>query len=118
LSTPGELFTGARQGARLWHIRKGLYTAVAGNRPSGTTALLEDIAVPVEGLLATCEALVDLFSTPGAQPCRLDRLTTIAGARWYRGSVARYEPFRVEDVEPAADARRLGLWLASSMPTT
>ncbi len=40
--------------AALWHIRKGLYTAVAGARPSGTTALLEDIAVPVEQLLATC----------------------------------------------------------------
>ncbi|MEI9907060.1 MAG: hypothetical protein WDO06_03345 [Actinomycetota bacterium] len=30
----------------LWKARKGLYAAVAGNRPSGTTALLEDIAVP------------------------------------------------------------------------
>ncbi|WP_169581990.1 MULTISPECIES: FAD-binding and (Fe-S)-binding domain-containing protein [Microbacterium] len=47
--------------ARLWHIRKGLFTAVAGARPSGTTALLEDIAVPVDRLLATCAGLTELF---------------------------------------------------------
>lgn len=48
--------------AGLWHIRKGLYTLVAGNRPAGTTALLEDIAVPVERLRPTCEALNELFA--------------------------------------------------------
>jgi D-lactate dehydrogenase len=48
--------------AALWHIRKGLYPTVAGARPSGTTALLEDIAVPVGALLETCEELVALFS--------------------------------------------------------
>jgi FAD/FMN-containing dehydrogenase/Fe-S oxidoreductase len=44
------------QGRRdaLWHIRKGLYAAVAESRPSGTTALLEDIAVPVDRLRAAC----------------------------------------------------------------
>jgi D-lactate dehydrogenase len=46
---------------RLWSIRKGLYTSVAGSRPSGTTALLEDIAVPVEALLPTCSELTTLF---------------------------------------------------------
>lgn len=51
--------------AALWHIRKGLYAAVAGARPSGTTALLEDIAVPVERLLPTCQALVALFERHG-----------------------------------------------------
>jgi D-lactate dehydrogenase len=45
----------------LWHIRKGLYAAIAGARPSGTTALLEDIAVPVDQLLTTCERLTELF---------------------------------------------------------
>ncbi|RQX15874.1 FAD-binding oxidoreductase, partial [Micromonospora chalcea] len=47
--------------AALWHIRKGLYAAVAGARPSGTTALLEDIAVPVEALAGTCASLAELF---------------------------------------------------------
>ena len=41
--------TAAIRGA-LWHIRKGLYATIAGARPSGTTALLEDIAVPVDRL--------------------------------------------------------------------
>ncbi|MEO7233797.1 MAG: FAD-binding oxidoreductase, partial [Lapillicoccus sp.] len=42
--------------ARLWHTRKGLYATVAGARPKGTTALLEDIVVPVPELLPTCES--------------------------------------------------------------
>lgn len=49
----------------LWHVRKGLYPAVAGARPSGTTALLEDIAVPVANLLPACEALEALFARHG-----------------------------------------------------
>jgi D-lactate dehydrogenase len=49
----------------LWHIRKGLYAAVAENRPSGTTALLEDIAVPVDRLRAACEGLIALFAAHG-----------------------------------------------------
>lgn len=48
--------------ADLWGIRKGLYASVAGSRPSGTTAILEDIAVPVERLLPTCDALAGLFA--------------------------------------------------------
>ena len=49
----------------LWHIRKGLYAAVAESRPSGTTALLEDIAVPVGRLRAACEGLIALFAAHG-----------------------------------------------------
>lgn len=51
--------------AQMWHIRKGLYATVAGNRPSGTTALLEDVAVPVSELLATCQELIALFAKHG-----------------------------------------------------
>lgn len=51
--------------ATLWHFRKGLYAAIAGARPPGTTALLEDIAVPVEQLATTCAALQDLFARQG-----------------------------------------------------
>ncbi|MGV9291282.1 FAD-binding and (Fe-S)-binding domain-containing protein [Streptomyces sp. NPDC003719] len=51
--------------ARLWHLRKGLYTAVAGARRPGTTALLEDIAVPMERLTRTCEGLTGLFDRHG-----------------------------------------------------
>src|SRR6185312_3601186 len=48
--------------AALWHIRKGLYASVAGARPSGTTALLEDVAVPVPALADLCDELIALFS--------------------------------------------------------
>jgi len=51
--------TGAR--SALWHLRKGLYASVAGARPQGTTALLEDIVVPVPALARTCTALEGLF---------------------------------------------------------
>lgn len=46
----------------LWHARKGLYAAVAGNRPSGTTAILEDIAVPMEALHETTIALGEMLT--------------------------------------------------------
>ncbi|MGX9901400.1 FAD-binding and (Fe-S)-binding domain-containing protein [Arthrobacter sp. SA17] len=51
--------------ASLWRIRKGLYATIAGSRPSGTTALLEDIAVPVAALSETCAGLTRLFKIHG-----------------------------------------------------
>ncbi len=63
--TTSALSSDARTRAQLWHLRKGLFTAVAGSRPSGTTALLEDVAVPVERLKATCEGLIALFEREG-----------------------------------------------------
>jgi D-lactate dehydrogenase len=65
LSGTAELSPDPKTRAALWHIRKGLYATVAGNRPSGTTALLEDIAVPVPALLDTCKRLVQLFNRHG-----------------------------------------------------
>ena len=65
LAVAPRLTTDAAERAALWHVRKGLYTAVAGARPSGTTALLEDIVVPVDRLLATCERLIELFAEHG-----------------------------------------------------
>ncbi|AWB81373.1 FAD-binding oxidoreductase [Corynebacterium yudongzhengii] len=47
--------------ARAWSFRKGLYAQVAGARPAGTTALLEDVAVPVDKLADTCQHLSELF---------------------------------------------------------
>ncbi len=47
--------------AALWHVRKGIYPAIAGARPSGTTALLEDVVVPLGRLQETCERLLQLF---------------------------------------------------------
>ena len=65
LARPAELSRDAQIRTRLWHIRKGLYATVAGARPSGTTALLEDIAVPVPALLDTCRELTALFDRYG-----------------------------------------------------
>jgi D-lactate dehydrogenase len=65
LAVPAVLDRDPATRAAMWHIRKGLYTAVAGARPSGTTALLEDIAVPVGSLLATCSELTGLFDKHG-----------------------------------------------------
>ncbi len=65
LSTPAGLTRDAAAREALWHIRKGLYAAVAGARPSGTTALLEDIAVPVPALARTCAELTALMDRHG-----------------------------------------------------
>ena len=46
---------------RLWRARKGLYALVAGARPRGTSALLEDVAVPMNRLAATCSGLSQLL---------------------------------------------------------
>jgi D-lactate dehydrogenase len=62
---PADLTADPRARARLWHTRKGLYATVAEARPSGTTALLEDIVVPVPALLDTCERLTGLFAKHG-----------------------------------------------------
>ena len=61
LSTPTKFTQELRTRNDLWHVRKTLYAAVAGARPSGTTALLEDIAVPVSQVANTCESLTSLF---------------------------------------------------------
>ncbi|MEV4071846.1 FAD-binding and (Fe-S)-binding domain-containing protein [Nonomuraea fuscirosea] len=62
LSVPARLGRQAGVRAALWHIRKGLYASVAGARPSGTTALLEDVAVPVPVLADLCDDLTELFA--------------------------------------------------------
>jgi D-lactate dehydrogenase len=61
LTAPAALTGDAATRASLWHLRKGLYATVAGDRPSGTTALLEDVVVPVADLLDTCIGLTGLF---------------------------------------------------------
>ena len=61
LESPFKLTTDAAERATLWHIRKGLFSTVASDRPSGTSALLEDVVVPVDRLGDTCVALTELF---------------------------------------------------------
>ena len=57
-----ELSQEAKVRSELWYARKGLYAAVAGNRPSGTTAILEDIAVPMAALHETTMQLRELLN--------------------------------------------------------
>lgn len=65
LTAPLELSAEPARRTRAWAFRKGLYASVAGARPSGTTALLEDIAVPVAALADTCRSLQVLFDRYG-----------------------------------------------------
>ncbi|MFD9665041.1 FAD-binding and (Fe-S)-binding domain-containing protein [Rhodococcus sp. NPDC059968] len=65
LTRPGTFTSDPDKRAALWRVRKGLYTSVAGSRPAGTSALLEDIVVPLDRLLPTCERLVDLLHEHG-----------------------------------------------------
>lgn len=67
LPEPADFSSDAKVRKQLWHLRKGLYTSVAGARPSGTTALLEDVVVPVPVLGSTCVALGKLFDQYGYQ---------------------------------------------------
>ena len=62
LTAVPELTSDSRARAALWRIRKGLYATIAGARPTGTTALLEDIAVPVAKLSDVCAGLTQLFA--------------------------------------------------------
>ena len=62
---PVRLTSDAAARAALWRVRKGLYAAVAGARPSGTTALLEDVVVPVGRLADTCRELTALIAAAG-----------------------------------------------------
>lgn len=61
LSAPARFTGDAGERGQLWKLRKGLYASVAGARPRGTTALLEDIVVPVPALGRTCRELIRLF---------------------------------------------------------
>jgi D-lactate dehydrogenase len=61
LASPSTFTCDATARAALWRLRKGLYASVAGARPQGTTALLEDIVVPVPALSRTCRELIRLF---------------------------------------------------------
>lgn len=65
LQNPAQFSTDASAAAKAWAFRKGLYAQVAEARPSGTTALLEDVVVPVGDLADTCSGLQDMFAQYG-----------------------------------------------------
>ncbi|MBT2877871.1 FAD-binding oxidoreductase [Streptomyces albidoflavus] len=51
--------------ASYWKARKAFVTAVGGSRPSGTTLITEDFAVPPDRLAEACEALLALQTRHG-----------------------------------------------------
>ncbi|MCH0539996.1 FAD-binding oxidoreductase [Streptomyces sp. MUM 203J] len=51
--------------ARLWSARRGFAAAVGGSRPSGTTLITEEFAVPPHRLAEACEALRKLQAEHG-----------------------------------------------------
>jgi D-lactate dehydrogenase len=106
LEAPFSLTTDAGERAALWHVRKGLYSAVASDRPSGTSALLEDVVVPVDRLGETCVALTDLFDTHGYEDsvifghARDGNVHFLLKERFDdAGHLARYEAFTSDMVE-------------------
>lgn len=62
VSSPLTMSSALAERNKLWAARRGLYTTVAGNRPSGTNALLEDVVVPVQVLGETCRELTGMFA--------------------------------------------------------
>ena len=65
LTAPAALNTDRAGHDRLWHMRAGLYTAVAGPRPTGTTPVLEDVVVPTVSTATLCDELTGLFVRHG-----------------------------------------------------
>lgn len=49
----------------LWKARKGVLPTVAGNRPLGSTVLIEDVAVPLDKLAALIKELQEIFGRYG-----------------------------------------------------
>jgi D-lactate dehydrogenase len=66
---PVRLSTDPALRGPLWKLRKGLYASVAGARPQGSTALLEDVVVPVPVLAETCRELAVLFDRHAYSDC-------------------------------------------------
>ncbi len=65
LSGKLDFTTNAYEQAKLWKMRKGMYPSVAAVRAKGTTAMLEDVAVPLENLGKAVTDLQLLFAKYG-----------------------------------------------------
>ncbi|MYW63504.1 FAD-binding protein [Streptomyces sp. SID8379] len=64
-SVTNEFTRDAKTIAGYWKARKAFVTAVGGSRPSGTTLITEDFAVPPARLAEACEALLELQTRHG-----------------------------------------------------
>ncbi|WP_372343567.1 FAD-binding and (Fe-S)-binding domain-containing protein [Streptomyces sp. KL116D] len=64
-SVTNEFTRDAKAIGGYWKARKAFVTAVGGSRPSGTTLITEDFAVPPGRLAEACEALLELQTRHG-----------------------------------------------------
>ncbi|MFF2410419.1 FAD-binding and (Fe-S)-binding domain-containing protein [Streptomyces sp. NPDC058092] len=64
-SVTNEFTRDAKVISGYWKARKAFVTAVGGSRPSGTTLITEDFAVPPSRLADACEALLGLQAEHG-----------------------------------------------------
>ncbi|OON72439.1 FAD-binding and (Fe-S)-binding domain-containing protein [Streptomyces tsukubensis] len=64
-SVTNEFTRDAKTVGGYWKARKAFVTAVGGARPSGTTLITEDFAVPPARLAEACEALLELQTRHG-----------------------------------------------------
>ena len=62
LLRPAEFTSNPVEQAKFWKIRKGMFPSVGAVRAAGTTALMEDIAVPVNRLAEAAVELQTLFA--------------------------------------------------------
>jgi len=62
---PAEFTSDPMEQAKLWKIRKGMFPSVGAVRASGTTALMEDIALPVDRLAEGAMDLRAIFDKHG-----------------------------------------------------
>ncbi|MDE6156989.1 MAG: FAD-binding oxidoreductase, partial [Muribaculaceae bacterium] len=65
LFKPAHFSQDPAETAAWWQMRSGVFPAVGGTRPSGTTALIEDVAFHIEDLPEATEALADLLEECG-----------------------------------------------------
>jgi len=67
--SPLEFSTDPKETAVYWNARKGVFPAVAGARPVGTTVIIEDVAFKVEDLASGVLDLQALFDQHGYEGC-------------------------------------------------
>ena len=65
LSRPAEFTSDPVRSGKWWAMRSGIFPAVGGTREIGTTCLIEDIAVPMDGLAELTLELQALFREHG-----------------------------------------------------
>ncbi|MTJ79896.1 MAG: FAD-binding oxidoreductase [Telmatospirillum sp.] len=67
--SPPVFSTDPKETAIYWNVRKGVFPAVAAQRPPGSTVIIEDVAFKIEDLAPGVLDLQDLFARHGYVGC-------------------------------------------------